>query len=76
MESEGGIARAGRYYAVAFDFVGAITAGVFFGWLLDQRFGTDPYGTPALVILGVVIGFVRLVKTLRRFDHIDHEGAG
>ena len=72
-EPQSGIGRAGRYYAVAFDFIGAILAGVFGGWFLDHRFGMNPYGTPLLVILGVAAGFVRMVRALRRFDQIDHD---
>ena len=69
----GGIGQSGRYYAVAFDFIGAITAGVFGGWFLDHRCGMAPYGTPLLVILGLVAGFARMVKTLRRFERIDRD---
>ena len=69
----GGIGQSGRYYAVAFDFIGAIMAGVFGGWFLAHRFGMEPYGTPLLVVLGVVAGFVRMVRTLRRFERIDHD---
>ena len=56
LEPQSGIGRAGRYYAVAFDFIGAILAGVFGGWFLDHRFGMNPYGTPLLVVLGVAAG--------------------
>ena len=73
LEPQSGIGRAGRYYAVAFDFIGAILAGVFGGWFLDHRFGMNPYGTPLLVVLGVAAGFVRMVRALRRFDQIDHD---
>jgi F0F1-type ATP synthase assembly protein I len=69
----GGLGKAGRYYAVAFDFIGAIMAGVFGGWFLDNKFGMAPYGTPLLVVLGVIAGFARMVRALRRFEVIDRE---
>lgn len=73
MPDPGGIGRAGRYYAVAFDFTGAIMAGVVGGWMVDNHFGTAPYGGLTLIIAGVVVGFVRLVRALRRFEQIDRD---
>jgi ATP synthase protein I len=65
------ILRFGRSFALFWDFVGTVLAGAVIGWLIDRRFDTEPYWTLSLLILGVVGGFVRLVRSLRRMDRMD-----
>jgi len=67
----GPIVRFGRSFALFWDFVGTVLAGAVVGWLMDRRFDTEPYWTLALLILGVVGGFIRLVRSLRRLDRLD-----
>jgi F0F1-type ATP synthase assembly protein I len=67
----GPIVRFGRSFALFWDFVGTVLAGAVVGWLIDRRFDTEPYWTLALLILGVVGGFIRLVRSLRRLDRLD-----
>ena len=67
------VLRFGRSFALFWDFVGTVLAGAVIGWLVDRWFGTEPYATLGLIILGVVGGFVRLVSSLRRLDRLDHD---
>jgi F0F1-type ATP synthase assembly protein I len=67
----GPILRFGRSVALFWDFVGTVLAGAVVGWLVDDWFGTEPYWTLGLLILGVVGGFIRLVRALRRMDRLD-----
>ena len=69
----GPILRFGRSFALFWDFVGTVLAGALVGWFIDSRFDTEPYGVLGLMILGVVGGFVRLVRSLRRLDRLDHD---
>ena len=50
MAPPGPFLRAGRYVAVAWEFVGTIAAGAVVGWLLDQR--VIPFATVANAVLG------------------------
>jgi ATP synthase protein I len=61
----------GRSFALFWDFVGTILAGSVIGWLIDRQFGTEPYWTLGLLVLGVIGGFARLVASLRRLDRLD-----
>jgi F0F1-type ATP synthase assembly protein I len=70
----GPIVRAGRSFALFWDFVGTVLAGAVIGWLIDRRFDTEPYWTLGLMILGVIGGFMRLVASLRRLDRLDDGG--
>ena len=72
MPAPGPVLRFGRSFALFWDFVGTILAGALVGWFIDWSFDTEPYWTLALLILGVVGGFVRLVTSLRRLDRLDH----
>ncbi len=65
------VLRFGRSFAIFWDFVGTVLAGAVIGWFIDSRFDTEPYWTLGLMILGVVGGFVRLVRALRRMDQMD-----
>ena len=72
MADPGPILRFGRSFALFWDFVGTVLAGALVGWLIDRQFDTEPYWTLGLLILGVVGGFIRLVRSLRRLDRLDH----
>ncbi len=74
MPEPGPILRFGRSFALFWDFVGTVLAGAVVGWLIDRRFDTEPYWTLGLLVLGVIGGFVRLVRSLRALDRLD--GAG
>ena len=65
--------RLARYGALAFEFTGTITGGVFFGWLVDEWFGTAPWGVLGCTLLGVTGGFVQLVRILRRYDRLERD---
>ena len=67
------VLRFGRSFALFWDFVGSVLAGAVIGYLIDQRFDTEPYWTLGLMLLGVIGGFVRLVSSLRRMDRMDAE---
>jgi F0F1-type ATP synthase assembly protein I len=66
----GPILRFGRSFALFWDFVGTVLAGALVGWFIDSKFDTEPYWTLGLMLLGVVGGFVRLVRALRRLDRL------
>jgi F0F1-type ATP synthase assembly protein I len=69
----GPVIRFGRSFALFWDFVGSVLAGAIVGGLIDHWFETSPYWTLALLILGVVGGFIRLVAGLRRLDRMDRD---
>jgi F0F1-type ATP synthase assembly protein I len=60
--------RYAKYGAVAFEFLGAIAAGVFLGTALDAWLGTEPWMVLAMTIVGTAIGFYRMVQILLRFQ--------
>jgi F0F1-type ATP synthase assembly protein I len=47
---------------MGFDFLGTIVAFSLLGWGLDALAGISPVGVVSGVVLGVVIGFYRLVR--------------
>lgn len=60
-----------RGASVAFEFCGSIAAGALLGWWVDERWGVGPWGAISLTVTGAVGGFFRLVRMLKRFEHID-----
>lgn len=54
--------------ALAFEFIGSITAGVFLGYQLDRYLGTAPWLVLVMTIAATVVGFYRMVQVLRRFE--------
>ena len=63
--------RYARYGAAGFDLFGTILAGAGFGYLLDKWLSTSPYLTLILMLIAILVGFIRLIQTLRHFDHLD-----
>ena len=63
--------RFARYGAAGFDLFGTIIAGSMLGYFLDKWLSTSPYLTLVLMLIAVVVGFVRLIQTLRHFDQLD-----
>jgi len=54
--------------SIAFEFIGTIAAGVFFGHQLDAWLGTEPGLIVLMTIAATAIGFYRMVEILRRFE--------
>jgi len=48
----------------------SIAAGLFFGYLLDKFFGTDPWLLLVFALLGTASGFYSLFRVLNRFKDI------
>jgi F0F1-type ATP synthase assembly protein I len=59
-----------KYFAVAWEFIGSVAAGVFIGYQLDRYFVTDPWWVLTMTIAGTAIGFYRMVQILRRFERM------
>jgi F0F1-type ATP synthase assembly protein I len=53
---------------MVFEFTGTVCAGAFVGYLLDEKLGTEPWLLIGLTLAGVALGFVRLVKIVRRIE--------
>ena len=54
--------------ALAFEFIGTITAGVFLGYQLDAWLDTAPVSIAFMTVASTAIGFYRMVHILRRFE--------
>lgn len=73
MPSQKSLARYARGVGVAFEFTGSIVGGAVGGWLLDRWLGTAPYGALGMTLLGTLVGFIRLLQMIRRFQQIDRQ---
>ncbi|MCC6763305.1 MAG: AtpZ/AtpI family protein [Deltaproteobacteria bacterium] len=60
--------RYAKYFAVAFEFIGSIAAGVFLGSALDAWLLTAPWLVIAMTIASTVVGFYRMVQILQRLQ--------
>ena len=56
----------GRFTSLAFILPASTFAGYLIGYLLDRLFHTRPYLSLAFLILGIVAGFVELIKELQK----------
>lgn len=54
--------------AIAFEFTGAILAGVILGYLADRKLDTEPWLLIVFTLLGSTAGFARLVHLLVHFQ--------
>jgi ATP synthase protein I len=63
-----GVAVAGRLLAIAWEFIGAVVAGVLVGWFADEKLGTAPWLLIGFTLLGTCAGFYQMVRMLRTFE--------
>jgi F0F1-type ATP synthase assembly protein I len=58
----------GRYGAVGFEFVASVGAGFFIGRAIDQHYATNGVAMWIVFFLGVLSGFLLLVRTARALE--------
>jgi F0F1-type ATP synthase assembly protein I len=59
------VTRAGPAAAASYSLIGAIVVLGGLGYAVDQWLGSRPWGVFAGLMLGLVVGFYELVKTVR-----------
>mgnify|MGYP001613813017 CR=1 FL=1 len=59
------IRQAGAYMAIPLVLVGGPCLGFLVGRYLDQRFGTDPWGISAAVLLGLIGSILEAIRLIR-----------
>jgi ATP synthase protein I len=62
-----------RFAAIGFEFAWPMIAGAIIGHYLDLYFHTDPWLTLVMFLLGVFIGFYRLIQELTLFQRENQE---
>jgi F0F1-type ATP synthase assembly protein I len=61
-------AKMAKFAAVGIEFTSPIIGGALIGHYLDLYFGTDPWQTLCWFLLGVFLGFYRLIYWLSLFQ--------
>lgn len=64
-------ARAFNLSALAFTLPVAIGVGAFIGYYLDGKLGTFPWLSLVFFSLGIVAGFLSLIRAVRAYDRED-----
>ena len=62
-----------RFAAIGFEFAWPMIAGAILGHYLDLYLHTDPWLTLVMFLLGVFIGFYRLIQELVLFQRENRE---
>ena len=57
---------AAPYLDAAWQMMAAVLLGAALGWLMDRKFGSQPWGVVSGLGLGLGLGFWRLLQTLSR----------
>jgi ATP synthase protein I len=57
-----------RWASVGVEFSSPIVGGAIVGHYLDLYFKTDPWLTLIMFLLGVLAGFIRLIRSLAEFQ--------
>jgi F0F1-type ATP synthase assembly protein I len=63
----------GEYTSLAFLLPAATVAGYFIGYLLDRALGTS-FLTPVFLVLGIVSGFLQLLRQVQKDSRNDGHG--
>lgn len=57
-----------RYSALAFEFVGLLGILGYVGYKVDEKYGVDPWGLLAGLLLGLGLGLFTMVRQLEKFN--------
>lgn len=57
-------------WSVATEFVGAMLAGGFIGWIVDKQFDTGPWGLIGLLLLGFLTGLRTVLRKQVQDDDV------
>jgi ATP synthase protein I len=60
-------------WRVASEFIGAILAGGFIGWLIDRQAGTGPWGLIVMLLLGFATGLTQSLRRQKKLDQRELE---
>jgi ATP synthase protein I len=66
--TEANAAAYGRGMRLLYEFVAGIMVGGFFGWLIDQLFGTLPLGLIVFLLLGFAAGIYNMARASRQAE--------
>jgi F0F1-type ATP synthase assembly protein I len=59
------------YSAILSQLVGSILIGIFTGMWIDKTYGTTPLFLVICLLLGLMIGILALLTTIRKYDSGD-----
>ena len=59
---------AGFGFKISTEIVAALVVGVGIGLIVDNYFGTGPFGLIIFFILGAFAGFLNVYRVMRRFE--------
>jgi len=60
--------------SVGIQLVAATFAGLAIGYGLDRLFGTSPWLTCIFLVIGIISGFMELLRVARKVDKSDNDG--
>ena len=64
-----------RYSALGLEMGISAAIGYGAGWWLDKKFGTKPYLTLVMILLGIAAGFLSLYRTVKAIN-LDNDSNG
>jgi ATP synthase protein I len=67
-DKDGAWRHALRFSAVGLEMGVAVAIGYGAGWWLDETFGTKPYLTLVMLLLGIAAAFLGLIRAARAFS--------
>jgi ATP synthase protein I len=71
----GGSSKLGIAFRLSTELVAAVVVGGGIGWGLDRLFGTSPFLLVVMFFLGIVAGFLNVVRAARELnDGMDQDG--
>ncbi len=62
-----------RYSAIGLEMGAAVVIGYAAGWWLDKTFGTKPYLTLVMLLLGIGAAFMAIYRAAREIQKMDHD---
>ena len=58
--------------AIGAQFIGSFVGGILVGWMVDDKFSTDPIGLIVGVSVGLVLGIIGLINAESKLKEDDN----
>ena len=63
------VKKSGPAAAASYGLIASILIFTYFGWIIDRKIDSSPFAILIGILLGMIIGFYHLIKTVSKTKH-------
>ncbi len=63
------VKKSGPAAAASYGLIASVLIFTYFGWIIDRKIDSSPFAILIGILLGMIIGFYNLIKTVSKTKH-------